>query len=126
MVDCARRESGPHPMDEEDWWLHMYVMLSRATSLDDLVLLRAPDADFLLRGPPADLRDSLELFARRVRSTRVRAEQLARSLGWAIPLRDRFTKPCISTLLWRRPGGAHTRQGPCNPRGNEAVRGKTL
>ena len=82
IVDCARRESGAHPMEEEDWWLHLYVMLSRATSLDDLLLLRAPDADFLLRGPPADLRVRLAIFARRVRATRTRAEALARSLGF--------------------------------------------
>ena len=84
VVDCARRESGPHPTDEDDWWLHMYVMLSRATSLDDLLLLRAPDADFLLRGPPADLRARLALFDRRVRDTSAKAEAVARSLGFAV------------------------------------------
>ena len=87
IVDCARRESGAHPMEEEDWWLHLYVMLSRATSLDDLLLLRAPDADFLLRGPPADLRVRLAIFARRVRATRTRAEALARSFGFEAFLR---------------------------------------
>ena len=87
IVDCARRESGAHPMEEEDWWLHLYVMLSRATSLDDLLLLRAPDADFLLRGPPADLRVRLAIFARRVRATRARAEALARSFGFEAFLR---------------------------------------
>ena len=76
-----------HPMEEEDWWLYLYVMLSRATSLDDLLLLRAPDADFLLRGPPADLRVRLAIFARRVRATRTRAEALARSFGFEAFLR---------------------------------------
>ena len=78
IVDCARRVSGPHPMDEDDWWLHLYVMLSRATALDNVLLLRPPDADVLFRGPPADLRARLAVFDRRVRSTRVRAEKVGR------------------------------------------------
>ena len=82
VVDCARRESGSHPLEEDDWWLHLYVMLSRATSLDDVLLLRAPDADFLLRGPPADLRARLAVFGRRVKNTRAKAEKLVQSMGY--------------------------------------------
>ena len=55
LIDCARRIGGSHPMKDDDYWLHMYVMLSRATSIDDILLTRAPDASFLLRGPPPDL-----------------------------------------------------------------------
>ena len=87
MVDCARRESGPHPLEEDDWWLHLYVMLSRATSLDNVLLLRAPEADFLLRGPPTDLRARLAVFGRRVKDTRAKAEKLARSMGYGAHLR---------------------------------------
>ena len=83
VVDCARKEQGRHPLEPDDWWLHLYVMLSRATSLDDLLLLRAPGADFLLRGPPADLRARLALFGKRVRDTRAQAEAIALSLGFA-------------------------------------------
>ena len=36
VVDCARRESGAYPVEEDEWWLHLYVMLPRSTSLDDL------------------------------------------------------------------------------------------
>ena len=46
--------------------LHLYVMLSRATPLDNLLLLRAPEVGFLLRGPPKELRTKLAVFAERV------------------------------------------------------------
>ena len=87
MVDCARRESGPQPLEEDDWWPHLYVMLFRATSLDDELLLRAPEADFLLRGPPADLRARLAVFDRRVIDSRAKAEKLARPMGYEAHLR---------------------------------------
>ena len=83
LIDCARREDGQHPMDDETWWLHLYVMLSRATTLDDLLLLllRAPAPEFLLRGPPKDLQTALKRFAERVERCRVDAETQAQDLG---------------------------------------------
>ena len=63
-IDCARRDAGNHPLDDGDWWLHLYVMLSRATTLRDVLLLRAPDATWLLRGPPHNLRQRLKMFRR--------------------------------------------------------------
>ena len=58
-------------------------MLSRATNLEDLLLLRAPSVDFLLRGPPADLRAQLEIFQRRVDATRTRAGRLVQALDFS-------------------------------------------
>ena len=81
LIDCARREDGQHPMDDDTWWLHLYVMLSRATTLDDILLLRAPGPEFLLRGPPKDLQTALKLFAQRVEQCRLDAAALARDLG---------------------------------------------
>ena len=83
VVDCGRVETGSHPMKEDNWWLHLYVMLSRATSIEDLLLLRAPSSDFLLRGPPADLRARLEIFQRRVNATRARAGRLVQALDFS-------------------------------------------
>ena len=70
-----------HPMDEDVWWLHLYVMLSRATKLDDLLLMRAPGADFLLRGPPKDMAEKLTVLDARVQACRTSAWQLAKDLG---------------------------------------------
>ena len=81
VIDCARRDDGNHPMEDDAWWLHLYVMISRATKLDDLLLLRAPPESFLLRGPPEDLRRQLDVFRGRVDTCRQRAEELVRELG---------------------------------------------
>ena len=57
-------------------------MLSRATKLDDLLLMRAPASDFLLRGPPRSLKDQLWKFARRTESNRRIAADIAQELGF--------------------------------------------
>ena len=44
-IDCARIEptpSGKQGASDDHWWLHLYVMLSRVTCLEDLLLLRPP------------------------------------------------------------------------------------
>ena len=82
IIDCGRLEGGPHPKDDGDWWLDLYVMLSRATRLEDLLLMRAPPASFLLQGPPATLRDQLRKLAARTEACRRRAEELADELGF--------------------------------------------
>ena len=38
VVDCGRQKE----KDDDEWWLHLYVMLSRVTSLSDLLLVRPP------------------------------------------------------------------------------------
>ena len=83
VVDCGRKEDGAHPMDDDTWWLNLYVMLSRATQLDNLLLLRTPDVSFLSRGPPKDMVRQLKVFDERVQSCRVSAWRLARELGLA-------------------------------------------
>jgi len=82
LIDCAKRELGAHPTDPNDFWLHMYVMLSRATSLRDIILIRAPDKAFLLQGPPADLQKRLKMFRARVDSCSRKAVALAKELGF--------------------------------------------
>ena len=75
-------------MDDDDWWLHLYVMMSRATRLDDLLLLRAPSVEFLTHGPPKAFRDKLAQFDRRVRSCKTKAEQLVKELKLECFLHD--------------------------------------
>ena len=65
ILDCGRHESGTGKKEDDDWWLDLYVMLSRATRIEDLLLIRAPAAEFLLRGPPKGLKKQLLKFARR-------------------------------------------------------------
>ena len=88
IIDCGRQEEGTHKKEDDDWWRDLYVMLSRATKLEDLLLLRAPDLDFFAKGPPKTLRKQLAKFARHTEDCRKRAEQLAKELGFAALLRQ--------------------------------------
>ena len=63
VVDAGRRENDAHKTEIDDYWLHLYVMLSRATTLEDLLLVRAPPVEFLKSGPPKDLARHLSAFA---------------------------------------------------------------
>ena len=61
VVDCARLPE----LDDDNWWLHLYVMFSRVTALSDLLLFRPPPRDLLERGPPAGIAKRLEAFQKR-------------------------------------------------------------
>ena len=87
VIDCGRHESGSTRKEDGDWWLELYVMLSRATRLEDLLLLRAPSSSFLLQGPPPDLKKRLHAFAARTQQCRIKAKQWALELGFAEFLR---------------------------------------
>ena len=87
IIDCGRHETGAHQKEDDDWWLDLYVMLSRATRLDDLLLMRAPELSFFVKGPPKTLQKQLAKFARRTNDCRLKAERLAIELGLAAFLR---------------------------------------
>ena len=53
-----------------------------STSADDILLLHAPEASFLLQGPPDMLRRRLLLFNTRVERERRNAMQTAKELGF--------------------------------------------
>ena len=69
--------------DKDALWLHLYVMLPRATTVADLLMVRQPDLEFLSRGPPADLAARLRAFNSRAEKCRAEAEKLAGELGFA-------------------------------------------
>ena len=79
LIDAGYKDSD----DMGSFWLHLYVMLSRATSSENLLMLRDPGVDFLTTGPPPDLAARLRTFDARTKRCRVAAEQLARDLGLA-------------------------------------------
>ena len=81
IIDCGRLEGGSHEKEDDDWWLDLYVMLSRATRLEDLLLIRAPELSFFAKGPPKTLQKQLAKFSRRTEECRQKAKQLAAELG---------------------------------------------
>ncbi len=85
-IDCARLEPrGRQGTKDEDWWLHLYVLLSRATRMEDMLLLRPPPRAFLEGGPPASVRKALHLFERRIAESTKSAITLAERMGMALP-----------------------------------------
>ena len=82
ILDCGRHEVGNGKKDDDDWWLDLYVLLSRATRSEDLLLMRAPPVEFLLRGPPAGLHAQLKRFLARAGACRKTARALAAKLGF--------------------------------------------
>ena len=73
-------------MEDANWWLHLYVMFSRATQMSDLLLLRPPSREFLERGPPVDLLRAPRSFEAHTAATNTDAERLAELYGIALPL----------------------------------------
>ena len=88
LLDCGRHETGNGKKDDDDWWLELYVLLSRATRAEDLLLMRAPHIEFFLAGPPKGLRKQLAQFATRTRTCRKAATELAEQLGFTEFLRE--------------------------------------
>ena len=88
VLDCGRHEAGNGRKDDDDWWLELYVLLSRATRHEDLLLMRAPRNEFFLAGPPQGLRKQLEQFATRTKRCRRDAAALAKELGFTEFLRE--------------------------------------
>ena len=84
MVVDLRRAGG---MEDDIWWLNVYVMLSRATSLKNLLLVGlTPRIKALLEeGPPAYIRKNIKTLQEKAARTAERAKQLANDMGLAVP-----------------------------------------
>ncbi|CAL1136632.1 unnamed protein product [Cladocopium goreaui] len=105
VVDCARLNE----LDDDNWWLHLYVMFSRVTSLSDLLLFRPPPRELLERGPPAGIAKRLEAFQERLRTYSLSDRGVppadARGSGksvclWTYSLSDRGVTPADARGLW--------------------------
>ena len=85
-IDCARNEpQGQRGTSEDAWWLNLYVMFSRVTRMDDMLLIRPPPRGLLERGPPASVRDALNRFDSTERDTIADAVLLAQRFGITLP-----------------------------------------
>ena len=85
-IDCARNEpQGQRGTSENAWWLNLYVMFSRVTRMDDMLLIRPPPRELLERGPPVSVRDALKRFESTELDTVAEAVLLAQRLGITLP-----------------------------------------
>ena len=60
------------------------MLLSRATTMEDMLLLRPPPRDILEAGPPRNVKAALERFRKTIVDNRTVTEELARSLGFPL------------------------------------------
>ena len=88
ILDCGRHETGRSEKDDADWWLELYVLLSRATRSEDLLVMRGPRFEFFQQGPPPSLAEQLEQFSVRTEECRREARILAGKLGFSEFLRQ--------------------------------------
>jgi len=85
-IDCARQEpQGQRGADDDAWWLNLYVMFSRATQMQDMLLVRPPPRWLLERGPPKSVKEALKDFQKKESLTVKRALLLAEQYGMALP-----------------------------------------
>ena len=85
-IDCARLQpQGAQGLRDDQWWLHLYVMLSRVTCMRNLLLLRPPTRDFLERGPPSSVREALKQFEQKSDNTAKAAAALADKMRLPLP-----------------------------------------
>ena len=86
-IDCARNEpDGIRGTSDDEWWLNLYVMFSRVTRMDDMLLLRPPPRELLERGPPVSVREALRRFERVEAETVADALRKAQGLGITAPM----------------------------------------
>ena len=72
-------------MNDDNWWLNLYVMFSRVTKMSDLLLLRPPPREILERGPPENVKNQLEICEKRIAASIKNVEAAARRFGFDIP-----------------------------------------
>ena len=69
-------------MHEGDHWLATYVLLSRATKLDDLLISGLPPLEFFQQGPGGTLQKHIADFEERAKQDAAKADAMLKSLGW--------------------------------------------
>ena len=113
-IDCGRIEPhGTQGMSDATWWFHLYVMLSRATRMKDLLLLRPPPKDLLERGPPGAILQALQRFVCLERDSVVEATQLCKDLGIVLPDETPPTvAPARRRMLRKGSPSVHARRDP--------------
>ena len=72
----------------DDFWSALYVLLSRATRMEDMLLLRCPPKSFFDEGHPAYLKNFLRNSHGNdgnIATGQRRGDELIRKYGWRVP-----------------------------------------
>ena len=74
--------------DRNAFWSAMYVLLSRATRMEDLRVLRCPPKSFFDCGPPAYLKEFLQKLQGtegKIAAGWQKGDELIEKYGWRVP-----------------------------------------
>ena len=74
----------PANMSPDDWWLHLYVMLSRVRVAHRVLVYDLPPWEILERGPPDYVKEGVRRFESMMPASRDLARQRAREYGWQL------------------------------------------
>ena len=74
----------PMNMGADDWWLHLYVMLSRVRVAHRVLVYNLPPWDILQRGPPQYVLDGVKRFEKKMIESFDIAKQRAQEYGWEV------------------------------------------
>ena len=77
------------PNDMDNLWLHLYVMLSRATTSENLLVIRDPGLDVLAQEQPPDLASRPRIFSAREEHCREETKTPTIRINLGAPLNDR-------------------------------------
>ena len=72
-------------MNDDNWWLNLYVMFSRVTKMSDLLLLRPPPREILERGPPEKVKNQLLIFQKRIAALSKKVGPSSTRFGFGSP-----------------------------------------
>ena len=81
-MDAATMFLGrPKHMSAEDYWMHLYVMLSRVRMCKNILAYELPDLEVFTRGPPAWVREGIHALERLAGRTQSAVAAARRELG---------------------------------------------
>ena len=75
-------DMGSMNTEPDAYWSAMYVLLSRATRMEDLLIFRCPPKSFFDKGPPAYLKQFLHEVRPHIAEGRAKADVLIAKFGW--------------------------------------------
>ena len=83
----------PDKMGKDDHWMHVYVMLSRVRTMEQLLLFSLPDIKLFEQGPPAFIQEAKQKLERRTRAQLGRARAAEARFGWSASVSEPVVGP---------------------------------
>ena len=83
IVDCTRPSWLKGRIDaDHEYWMHLYVMLSRARRMQDMLVINPPSQEELLVGPPPSVLAEIQRLRELDEATTLRADAERVYLNW--------------------------------------------